>query len=297
MRLPLDPIPGTSLPDEYVDLFRRQPTPDVELHDGTAAVAVTRHCDVRTVLSDNRFSRAQFHVHTLWEGSGSPPLALATSDPPLHTVRRRAIQGWFTARRAEQARPFIQHVADQLIGDLLTAGPPADIFELFCHPFPNLVHMDLLGLDVADLPYLAARMTVAWSCGRYRDDEVAEATLELHDYFERNVIRSRRRGANGGLIDALLHDESSGGLTDAEIVMLSMGLLMAGAETTGSHLALGAHRGTSTSRAGGCNSRRPRPDPRRGGRAAPLVVVRRHGRASACRCGRREAARSPDLEG
>ncbi len=97
---------------------------------------VTRQCDVRTVLSDNRFSRAQFHMRTACAGSDLP-LALVTSDPPIHTVRRRAIQGWFTTRRAEQARPLIERVADQLINDLLAAGPPADIYARFCQPFPT----------------------------------------------------------------------------------------------------------------------------------------------------------------
>ena len=238
MQLPFDPGPGTSLPPEYVDLFRRQPTRDVELPDGTAAIAVTRQCDVRTVLSDNRFSRAQFGMRTPWASADSP-FALVTGDPTLHTVRRRAIQGWFTTRSAEQARPLIEHIAGQLIGDLLTAGPPADIYTRFCQPFPSVVHMNLLGLDVADLPYLAPRMTVAWSTGRFSGDEVTKATLDLRAYFETQVIRSRRGGTSGGLIDVLVHEESASRLTDPEIVMLSIGLLMAGAETTGSHLALG----------------------------------------------------------
>jgi len=238
MRFPLDPGPGTSLPPEDVELFRSQPTLDIELADGTAAIAVTRHCDVRTVLSDNRFSRARFHMRTLWERS-DVPIALATSDPPLHTARRRAIQGWFTTRKAEQALPLIEHVADQLIGELLAAGPPADIYARFCHPLPNLVHMDLLGLDVADLPYLAPRMAAVWSSGHCRNDEVAKAALDLRGYFESQVSRSRRGGIPGGLIDALVHDESATRLTDAEIAMLSMGLLISGAETTGCHLALG----------------------------------------------------------
>ncbi len=140
---------------QQVDLFRNQPTLDVKLADGTAAIAVTRQCDVRTVLSDNRFSRAQFHMRTVCAGSDLP-LALVTSDPPIHTRRRQAIQGWFTTRRAEQARPLIEHVADQLIDDLLAVGPPADIYTRFCQPFPNLVHMNVLGLDTDDLPYLAA---------------------------------------------------------------------------------------------------------------------------------------------
>jgi cytochrome P450 len=238
MRLPLHPRPGTSLPPDYVDLFRRQPTLDVELPDGTAAIAVTRQCDVRTVLSDSRFSRAQFQTRTLWARSGSP-LGLVTSDPPLHTVRRRAIQGWLTSRKAEQARQSIEQIADPLIDDLLVAGPPADIYARFCHPFPSLVHMKLLGLDTADLPYLAPRMTIAWSSGHYRTDEVAKATLDLREYFESQVIRSRRGGTAAGLIDALVHDDSASRLTDAEIVMAAMGLLISGAETTGCHLAMG----------------------------------------------------------
>jgi cytochrome P450 len=238
MQLPFDNCPGISLPPEQVELFRKQPTRDVVLPDGTAAIAVTRHCDVRTVMSDNRFSRAQFHTRTLWARSGSP-LALVTTDPPLHTVRRRAIQRWFTRRKAEQARPLIEQVADQLIDDLIAAGPPADIYARFCHPFPNLVHMNLLGLDTADLLYLAPRMTVAWSSGHYHDDEVTKATLDLREYFESQVSRLRRGASPGGLIDALVHDDSASRLTDAEIAALSMGLLISGAETTGCHLAMG----------------------------------------------------------
>jgi cytochrome P450 len=238
MRLPFSPRQGTSLPPEYLDLVRSEPTSDVELPDGTAAIAVTRYCDIRTVLSDNRFSRAQFHVSTASAGSDLS-LALVTSDPPIHSLRRRAIQGWFTTRRAELARPLIERVADQLIDDLLAAGPPADIYARFCQPFPNLVHMDLLGLDAADLPYLAPRITVAWSSGHYCTDEVAKANFDLREYFASQVTRSRSRRTSDGLIDALVHDESKNRLTDADIVMLTMGLLMSGAETTSSHLALG----------------------------------------------------------
>ena len=70
-------------------------------------------------------------------------------------------------------------------------------------------------------------------------DEVTKANFDLRDYFESQVSRSRSRRTSGGLIDALVHDESANRLTDADIVMLTMGLLMSGAETTSSHLALG----------------------------------------------------------
>lgn len=239
MQLPLESCPRTSLPQHHVDLFRKKPTRDITLADGTAAIAVTRQCDVRTVLSDNRFSRAQFHVPSV--AGADLPLALVTSDPPTHTRRRQAVQGWFTKRRAEQARPLIGRIADQLLDDLVAAGPPADIYAQFCHPFPTLVHMILLGLDTADLPFLLPRMTAAWSAGHDHDHdhEVAKAGVELREYLESQVIRSRHAGTSGGLIDDLAQEDSASSLTDTEIVMLSVGLLMAGAETTGNHLALG----------------------------------------------------------
>jgi cytochrome P450 len=237
MQLPLESCPGTSLPQHHVDLFRNTPTLDITLADGTPAIAVTRQCDVRTVLSDNRFSRARFHVPTV-DAEADLSLALVTSDPPTHTRRRHAVQGWFTTRRAEKARPLMCRVADRLLDDLLAVGPPADIFTQFCRPFPNLVHMTLLGLDTADLPFLLPRIAVAWSAGHDQPDEVTRANRDLHDYFETRVSRSRSRTTAGGLIDALVRDQSSNRLTDAEIVTLAMGLLMAGAETTASHLAL-----------------------------------------------------------
>ncbi|MCV7283053.1 cytochrome P450 [Mycolicibacterium flavescens] len=213
-------------------MFRACPTVDVDLPDGTAAVAVARQSDVRTVLSDDRFSRAQFRMRTPSAGSD---FGLVNVDPPLHTVRRRLLRGWLTMRSAQQARPRIELVANGLVDDLLEKGPPADIYAQFCHPFPTLVHMDLLGLDVADLPYLAPRLAVAWSSDRYHGDEAAN---QLREYLASQIARARRAGAAGGLIAALARQDPASGLTDPEIVALSMGLLMAGAETTGSHLAL-----------------------------------------------------------
>ncbi|RDH78879.1 cytochrome P450 [Mycolicibacterium moriokaense] len=237
VRLPLESRPGTSLPQGYVTVFRKRPTLDVELPDGTRAVAVSRQRDVRTVLSDDRFSRAQFHGSALHPGS-VVPLALANSDPPIHTRRRRAIQRWFTGQRAQEARPLIERIAHQLVDELITAGPPADLYALFCHPFPNLVHMNLLGLDTADLPYLSRRVSIAWSSGRYCADDVDKAVAELRDYFNAQLSRARGRGVERGLIGELAQDDAADRLTDAEIVMLTMGLFMSGAETTSSHLAL-----------------------------------------------------------
>ena len=256
MRLPFDTQTGHFAAPEYLDLVRRQPTIDVELPDGTAAIAVTRYCDIRTVLSDNRFSRAQFHVSTASAGSDLP-LALVTSDPPIHTLRRRAIQGWFTTRRAERARPLIERVANQLIDDLLAAGPPADIYARFCQPFPNLVHMNLLGLDAADLPYLAPLITVAWSSGHYCTDEVAKANFDLREYFAGQVSRSRSRRTSGGLIDALVHDESANRLDRRRHRHAHHGSAHVGRRDDQQPPRVGSDRGNATVRASDALRRNP----------------------------------------
>ena len=163
------------------------------------------------------------HAHAVCAGSDLP-LALVTVDPPTRTLFDAApSRGGLRREGRSKPRPLIEHVADQLIDDLLAAGPPADIYARFCHPFPNLVHMTCSGWTPLICRILLPRMTVAWSSGRYHADEVTKAALDLREYFESQVIRSRHAGASGGLIDALVQEESASRLTDAEIVMLSHG--------------------------------------------------------------------------
>src|SRR3954451_11635739 len=98
MDFPLPDRPGVPLDEEHLRHLRGRPLVPVVLASGHRALLVTRHADVRTVLSDDRFSRDAWKGGTLFART-SESLALAASDPPTHTRRRKAVRAWFTARR------------------------------------------------------------------------------------------------------------------------------------------------------------------------------------------------------
>src|SRR5690606_19094530 len=131
--------------------------------------------DVVALLADPRFSR-ELHRHEgaprLTRGAdlGSDPDALVNMDPPRHTHVRRIVSGVFTARSMERWRPRGAEVAGRLAGDLLRAGPPADLVAAFAFPFPVQIIVELLGVPEADRERVrawsdAALTTTAGSAG------------------------------------------------------------------------------------------------------------------------------------
>jgi cytochrome P450 len=230
---PLPDRPGVSVDPDYLRLFRSAPLIPVTLRNGRAARLVTRHQDVRTVLSDDRFSRGRWDSGTLF-ARDSTALALASSDPPVHSRRKKAVQGWFTHRKAEQARTQVEAVAEKLLDDMEAEGPPVDLIKSFTTPLPYLVICDMLGIPAEDLPELLPQVTVLMSAGRFPADLVRTAHERMYEYFF-ELLAARRRQPDVGLITALLRD---GQLSDSEIAVFGFGLLMAGGETTVNHLGM-----------------------------------------------------------
>lgn len=240
-RFPLADRPGISLDREYLDRFRDEPLVPVQMANGRKALLVTRYEDVRTVLADARFSREAWVNGTLFARK-STSLALVTSDAPTHTRRRSAVQSRFTHRRGEQDRPRVVEIAEELLDRLESAGQPVDLIAEFTTPFPYRVICDLLGVPVADLDRLLPRVNVMMSAGRFSADEVNAAHEMMYAYFFEQVARRRQAidtGAPGDdLLTSLLTAPEENRLSDEEIVVFGFGLMMAGGETTASHLAL-----------------------------------------------------------
>jgi cytochrome P450 len=247
-RFPFADRPGIPLAAEYAARWRDAPLLPVLLPGDRPALLVTRHADVRTVLSDPRFSREAWRNGTLFARDSST-LALATSDAPIHTRRRRAVQHRFTRRAAERARPRIAATARQLLDELEAAarsarpaGSTVDLIAGFTAPLAYRVICELLGIDPADLAELSPRVTVMMSAGRFPADEVVAAQQAVSAYFAGQVA-ARRRAAHAGaagddLLTDLLTAPEPDRLSTGEITVLGYGLLMAGGETTASQLAL-----------------------------------------------------------
>jgi len=226
---PFTERPGLRVPAEYDRLYRNLPLAPVTLRGGRAAVAVTRYEDVRTVLSDPRFSREAFDGNVLFARDRSS-LALAASDPPDHTRRRRAVTSAFTARRARESRPGLELLAKELLAGLRAAGPPADLVDRYAYPFPIAVMCDLLGIPFADRDRFRAWGDAMMSITRYSPAEVAAAHRQMHEYVAQLVATA----------PTCLLAELTGvaELSREEVVVLGAGLLIAGYETTANQLAI-----------------------------------------------------------
>jgi len=242
---PFPDRPGVGLDPEYLQRFRDQPLLPVRLAGGHDALVVTGYSDVRTVLADPRFSREAWANGTLFARKRGS-LALATSDAPTHTRRRSTVQGWFTHRRAEEDRARIARVADELLDQLLErtqgTGQPVDLIAEFTTPFPYRIICDMLDVPVGDLDRLLPRVTVMMSSGRFPAEEVSAAHEFMYGYFF-DQLALRRKAAEAGtpgtdLLTSLLTAPEETRLSDEEIVVFGFGLLMAGGETTASHLAM-----------------------------------------------------------
>ncbi|ROP41061.1 cytochrome P450 [Saccharothrix texasensis] len=210
----------------------------VRMPFGEESWLATRYDDVRLVLGDPRFSRARAVEHD--EPRLSPGRltgGILALDPPDHTRLRTLVAKAFTTRRVERLRPRVADLATALIRGLELVGPPVDLVEHYALSIPVAVICELLGVPVADRPRFRR-----WSDGLLSTSGLDTADFdrdrgELRGYFADLVARRRAHPADD-LVSALVeardaHDR----LTEAELVDLSLGLLVAGHETTASQIA------------------------------------------------------------
>jgi cytochrome P450 len=226
-----DPAP------EYLRLLENRPVAQVRLPDGKPAWLVTRHADVRQVLIDPRFSRAAA------SGPDAPQVGLSIAndsilgmDPPEHTRLRKLVARAFTARRVEELRPRVAKIVDELLDEIGTLPRPVDLVDHFSLPLPVQVICELLGVPAGD------RHTFhSWSdtlMGDWQRDptEVQGAFDALSRYFE-GLIAGKRAEPADDLMTALIDArDSQDRLSERELVTLSLGLLIAGHETTANQI-------------------------------------------------------------
>ncbi len=230
MRFPFAEQPALAPPAEYAAL---PPLAPVTLAGGREALLVTRYDDVRTVLADPRFSRAAYTAAPMF-ARRPESLALATSDAPQHTRRRRTIAQMFTARAARQSRSDLDVLAREL---LVAARGAPDLVTAFTLPFPMLVMCRMLGLPEDDRHRLRPLVDAMMSTSAYPPEHVAKAHGLMQEYFA-HAVEQRRREPSGDLLGRLAADPD---LSTDEAVTLGAGMLMAGYETTFNQLTICAY--------------------------------------------------------
>ncbi|MBU2663844.1 cytochrome P450 [Actinoplanes bogorensis] len=238
LRGPGKPFP----PPEYVEMREREGLARAVLPSGEPVWLVTRHEDVRKVLTDKRISSNPDH-----EGfprplkTGGVPSAkevpgwFVSLDSPEHDRFRKALIPEFTVRRIRELRPAIQDVVDRSIDAMLAQGDTADLVEDFALSVPSLVISMLLGVPPVDRDFFEAKTKVLVTITS-TDEERTKANEHLMRYINRLItLRLKRPGDD--LLSRLIKNDV---LTTEELSGVAMLLLIAGHETTANNIALGA---------------------------------------------------------
>jgi cytochrome P450 len=229
----LDPSP------DYARLRATCPVASVTMPSGDQGYLVCTYDEVRTVLSDPRFSRAA----TLEPGAprlGKAPQrfkSLLNMDPPEHSRVRRLVSREFTARRVAALRPRIQERTDELLDAMEQAGPPVDLVPQFAFPLPVAIICELLGVPAADRELFSGWSAAFLSTSELPAVEVLAAQAALREYMT-GLVAGKRANPAEDLLSALVgvHDQDDGSLDEEELVFLGVSLLVAGHETTANQL-------------------------------------------------------------
>ncbi|HEV2782094.1 MAG TPA: cytochrome P450 [Actinophytocola sp.] len=209
----------------------------VRLPYGEPAWLATRYADVRQVLGDRRFSRAEaIRRDEPRTSPGRVSMGILAMDPPEHTRLRKLVAKAFTMRRIERLRPRVRELAETSLDEMVSLGPPADLVERFALPLPVAVICELLGVPTTDRPKFRVWSDAMLSTTRLTAEEF-EATREETRAYMAGLIAIRRAEPADDLMTALIeardeHDR----LSELELVDLCWGLLVAGHETTASQL-------------------------------------------------------------
>lgn len=223
----------------YAKMRAEEPLTRIKMAYGAEGWLATRYDDVRTVLSDPRFSRkAVLHadVPRALPELDEQPETILTMDPPEHGRLRRLVAAAFTARRVEGLRPRVREIAEHLVDEMVAASSPADLVESVSMPLPVVVICELLGVPLEGRPVFRAGADAALSNSSVSAEERLAAVGTLCEYIASLI--AERRNSPGGPADDLLgalisaRDTDGDRLTEGELVMLGVTILVAGHETT-----------------------------------------------------------------
>jgi cytochrome P450 monooxygenase len=238
VRRPGEPFP----PAEYADYRGHDGLVKSQLVDGNAVWLVTRHEDVRAVLTSPKISsnpnREGFPNVGATLGvprSDQVPGWFVGLDPPDHGRFRKVLIPEFSVRRIREMRPAIQRTVDECIDAMLAAGDSADLVAEFALPVPSLVISALLGVPPADRDFFNSRTRTLVSTRRSTGQQRDTALRELLRYCNR-LIAIKEKWPGDDLISRLLATRAMSAEELSGVLLL---LLIAGHETTADNIALG----------------------------------------------------------
>ena len=240
-RFPFEAATALEPPAEWAEFREKCPVARVALASGDEAALITRYDDVKSVLSDPRFTRptpADNAARVADTESGgvfnSEMASVLPQHGEDHLTWRRMIGKWFTAKRMNALRPGMAAMAEQLIDEMVAKGAPGDLKAGLAFPLPVWVICDMLGVPDTDRDRFAHWSDVMLSMTRYTQEEFDAAQAEFGRYMGGHLA-AKRAEPGDDILSALIADGAD--WSDAKLAATGIGLLIAGHETTANMIA------------------------------------------------------------
>ncbi len=209
----------------------------------------TRHAEVREISQRPRsFSSA--HGTQMFEvpmrvADGARPMEEAPSiirmDPPAHNRHRKLVIGAFTPRMIAALEPRVRHLARESVA-AIRPGEPFDFVERVAIPLPMFVIAELLGVPKSDYATFRRWSDAMIEAGSSGPSEASITTAaELFGYMVEKAAERRRAPREDVLSKVALAELDGERLSDAELGVFCLTLLVAGNETTRNLIAGGMH--------------------------------------------------------
>lgn len=230
---PFAPNQGLDLDPMYAQA-RAEGLVRIEMAYGGPAWLATRYEDVKMVLADLRFSRAETlgkDIPRILPAIVDDP-SILSMDPPDHTRLRRLVATAFTARRTEQLRPRIQQIIDELLDVMIAKGSPADLAESLAWPLPIIVICELLGVPVQDRDKFREWTDVSLTTDGADMAAIDAARDGLQGYLAELVAKRRVEPTDDLLGQLVVARDEGDRLSEQELILFGITLLVAGHETT-----------------------------------------------------------------
>ncbi|HZR43695.1 MAG TPA: cytochrome P450 [Ktedonobacteraceae bacterium] len=224
------------LPKEYTELQAKCPVARVKMPYGGDALLLTRHADIAKAANDAR------RCGTVVRSDGDVPRqevaprtqegSLFTVTPERHNQIRRLVTQAFTVKHANEMRPGVVALTNQLINEMVRKGPPADLYEDYAIKTPMSVICELLGI-----PYEDEKLFREWGrdlLSRTATSEERQERWEKMVQYIMPLIEKERANPSNTVLGMLVKNREQGDdvLTEQEMLSFALGLIAAGFETT-----------------------------------------------------------------
>ncbi len=230
--------------DPHPELRRLRHEDPVHWYGPGRVWCLTKHADVELVSrSPGLFTSTRGIQIEMGMGSTRPPgipQSILEMDPPQHNRHRKLVIQAFTPRAIDALEPRVRQIAREALDDV-SPGEPVDFVESIAVPVPMYVIAEMLGVPRSDRADFRrwSDATVAAGGGEL-SERTQRAISEILAYFAKHLA-ARRQAPRDDLISVLAAAEIDGDrLSDPEILMFCLTLLVAGNETTRNLISGGA---------------------------------------------------------